>query len=101
MLYWQQNELFWDWIKSSNYLNAKYFLCYELTPLEEVISVMVVLWARFGVLTGNWILIGYKSRSFPIFWNFMLISGIPTQIPESDVIISWIEHEIACNFSTF
>ena len=39
-----------------------------------------------------WIMIGWKSRSFSIIRTLMLITGVPTQIPQSDGITGWMKH---------
>ena len=40
----------------------------------------------------RWIMIGCKIKSFSIFRTLMLITGVPTQIPQSDGITGWMEH---------
>ena len=39
------------------------------------------------------VLIGCISRMFSFFRNLTLITGIPIQIAQSYVIISWLKHE--------
>ena len=63
-----------------------------------------LLWWWWGVLftvyTKDGIRIEYWSRLFSIFGNLMVITGKPTQILLSVVIISWLEHGVACKIST-
>ena len=49
-------------------------------------------WSLWGVKNKR-ILIGCRNRSCSIFRNIKLITGIISQIPQSDVIISWMEYE--------
>ena len=56
----------------------------------------------FFYYTPEWqnrsILIGCKTRSFSNFRNLMLLIGIPTQIPQSDAITSWMKHAAFLHF---
>ena len=69
--------------------------------MEIRVASPVMMSLRSGNKDENIILIGYKSRSFSIFTKSMLTPGNPAQIPQRDVIISWMEHGYACIFLLF
>lgn len=97
MMYWVGYDMFWMWINNEYHPNEKYPNCYELPPLVEVASLMI----SFGVQMKDGILIGYKSWCISIFRNFMLITGISTHIPQSDIIHRLIEPEFIKSFYIF
>ena len=68
----------------------KYLWCYELPPLEKVAS-LIFIFSQSNVITDG-ILIGFKSRQLSSLRDLMLVTGIPTQIPQSDVITSCFKH---------
>ena len=75
VIYWLWYKTLWLYINSENYLNVKYLWCYKSPPQRK----QLLCFDHTPKWHHHWILIGCIKRSFSIFRNSMLITGIPAQ----------------------